>query len=136
MTIIVPKITYKEGIVLADSNKKFTHIFLSESWFSVQEPPTYVPNSKNIIKFTDLGGKPIASHEIDARGQKFKPEFAQKNHHDIYLFYFKKSTHELKTFPLFLDLSANALRLSRETNVMYADVTNQYINQAGSVYYH
>lgn len=123
----VPKITYNEGIVLADSNRKFTHIFLSESGFSLQEPPTYVPNSKNFVRFSDLGNRPIASHEIDANGRKNKPSSPQRNHHDAYLFYFKKSTHELKTFPLFMDSSAN---------VVYRDVTIQYSNQPGSVYYH
>lgn len=135
MAKIVPKITYKEGIVLADSNKKFTHIFLSESGFALQEPPTYVPNGKNYVKFSDQGNRPIASHEINSRGQKIKPSSTQRTHHDVYLFYFKKSTHELKTFPLFIDTSGNVMKNYGESNITYDDATTQFSNQMGSVYY-
>jgi hypothetical protein len=128
----VPKITYTEGIVLADSNKTFTHIFLSESGFNVQEPPTYVPNSKNMVQFTDKAGKPIASHAINANGQKIKPSSKQLTHLAKYVYYFKKSTHKLMTFPMFIETTKN----TQESNVTYDDATSKYDNQSGSVYFH
>ena len=124
----VPRITYTEGIVLADSKKKFTHIFLSESGFNVQEPTSYVPNRKNMVKFADKNGKPIASHSINSSGQKIKPSSTKLFHYADYLYYFKKTTHTLTTFPMFIE--------KKESNVTYDDVTTQYNNQYESVYYH
>ena len=119
----VKKLTYVEGLALADACGNLTHVFNSESGFKV----TLDPASPGKIVFTDKNRLPIASHGVTVTGQKQKPQQSQLAHQERFLYYYKRAGVP--------GLVKYHLSDRVTPNVVYMDTTDKYTKDYEEAYF-